>query len=266
MNEALNYIGITPTFLKSAFEVSLLSLFVVCLIHSGVTHGWKRTAREFSAGFFLTAFCESAGVLSGAYVYPGFNIYIFAVPVANPASWIALIYIIMELTNRIVFGVEAMEGNKRLTLFNGNIIKTVLCLAVIDASIALGLDLVLDPLATIYNWWIWVPVAEGVSKVNTGLVDPYNFSQLAFMITPDNAVYEFFKGFFPEGLRYPTRLFGIPLINFISWFVFVFIFTTQFRWVELRDNWSELKKTTILWLLILIDIPVLSFVLISPNI
>ena len=266
MNEALHHIGITPEFLKSAFEISLLSLFFVCLLHSGITHGWKRTIREFTAGFFLTAFCESAGVLSGAYVYPGFSIYIFAVPVANPASWIALIYIIIELSNRIVFGARALNDNKGLTLFNGNIIKTVLCLAIIDASIALGLDLVLDPLATIYNWWIWVPVAEGISKVNPSTVDPYNFSQLAFMTTPDNSVYEFFRGFFSEGVRYPSRVFGIPLINFISWFVFVLIFTSQFRFVELKDNWSELKKTSVLWGLMLIDIPVLSFILISPNI
>jgi len=266
MNEAFQIIGITPSFLKTAFEISLLSLFFICLLHSGITHGWSRTIREFTAGFFLTAFCESAGVLSGAYVYPGFSIYIFAVPVANPASWIALIYIIIELSNQIVFGKQALNGNKGLTLFNGSIIKTVFCLAIIDACIALGLDLVLDPLATIYNWWIWVPLAEDVNKVNAGTVDPYNFSQLAFMTTPDSSVYEFFKSFFSEGLRYPSRIFGIPLINFISWFVFVFIFTSQFRFVEFKNNWSELKKTSVLWLLILIDIPVLSFILISPNI
>ena len=98
-----------PVFFKAAFEVSLLSLFVVCLAHSYFTHGWKRTVREFVAGFFLTACCESTGVLSGAYVYPGFHWYVFATPVANPASWIATVYIIIEVTNRLVYGKKALE-------------------------------------------------------------------------------------------------------------------------------------------------------------
>ena len=104
----LELLGITPPFLKSAFEASLISLFLVCLAHSFATHGWKRTVREFTAGFFLTAFCESTGVLSGAYLYPGFRFYVFATPVANPASWIATVYIIIEVTNRIVYGKKAL--------------------------------------------------------------------------------------------------------------------------------------------------------------
>ena len=67
-------------------------------------------------------------------------------------------------------------------------------------------------------------------------------------------------------MRYPTRVLGIPLINFIAWFTFVFVFTIQFRFVEFKEKWSELKKTVVLWALVLIDVPVLSFVLIVPNI
>lgn len=46
-------------FLKSAFEVSLISLFLICLAHSWFTHGWKRTLREFVAGFFMGCRCQS---------------------------------------------------------------------------------------------------------------------------------------------------------------------------------------------------------------
>ena len=67
-------------------------------------------------------------------------------------------------------------------------------------------------------------------------------------------------------MRYPTRVFGIPLINFIAWFVFPFVFTFEFRYVEFQEKWSDLKKTAVLWGLILIDIPILCFVLIVPNI
>ena len=136
MISLFEYMGLVPAeFMKSAFEISLLSLFFICLTHSMVCHGWKRSLREFTAGFFLTACCESAGVLSGAYVYPGFTFYIFAVPVANPASWIALVYIIIELTNRMVYGKRALKTyesdgyvmkQKDYRLLNGSFLKTLI--------------------------------------------------------------------------------------------------------------------------------------------
>ena len=74
-------------------------------------NGSHRTLREFSAGFFLTFACESLGVLSGAYVYPGFYLYLFVVPVANPASWVALVYVIIGFSNRLVYGRRALDAN-----------------------------------------------------------------------------------------------------------------------------------------------------------
>ena len=142
-------------------------------------------------------------------------------------------------------------------------VSALIFLALIDASLALVIDLVMDPLATIYNWWIWVDPTE--IKVIEGTVDAYNFDHATHLITPDNPVYDFFAGFFTEGFRYPTRLFGIPLINFISWFVFVFVFTFQFRWVEYKEEWSSLKKTWVLWGLMILDVPILSILLITPN-
>ena len=269
-------LGIDPAlFMKAAFEITCLSLFFICLTHSVVCHGWKRSLREFTAGFFLTACCESLGVLSGAYVYPGFQFYIFSVPIANPASWIALVYIIIELTNRLVYGPMALETyeadghritKERFALFQGNFLKTILVLAIIDSSLALVIDIILDPLATVYNWWIWVPADEGINSVIAGTVDPYNFNQMVYLTTTQNPVYEYFSGIFTDGVRYPTRVFGIPLINFISWFVFVLIFTFQFRWVEFQNSWSELKKTGVLWVMVLLDIPLLAIALITPNI
>ena len=269
-------LGLDPAvFLKTAFEVSLISLFFACLIHSFVTHGWKRTLREFVAGFCMTAFCESIGVLSGAYIYPGFHFYIFATPVANPASWIATVYIIIEITNRLVYGRRSFQISDRdgsradgpqPPLFRGSMLKTLCLLAVIDALLALVVDIVMDPLASVYNWWIWVPCLPDVTTIGPGVVNPYNFELHAFMSTPPNILADFFATFFPHGMRYPTRVLGIPLINFIAWFVFVFVFAIEFRFVESRRRWSELKKTLVLWALILVDVPVLSFVLIVPNI
>ena len=263
----LSWLHIEPSvFLKSAFEVSLLSLFVVCLAHSLVTHDWQRTMREFVAGFLLTAFCESIGVLSGAYVYPGFHFYVIATPVANPASWIATVYIIIEITNRLVWGRRSLHGSIGLTLFQGSVVKTLLVLSLIDTTLALVVDLVMDPLATIYNWWVWVPCKPGVTTIGPGIVNPYNFANTTFLTTPPGAVSDFFATFFPGGMRYPTRVFGIPLINFLAWFVFVFVFTIEFRYVEQKQKWSELKKTVVLWALVLLDVPVLSLLLITPNI
>ena len=271
-----NALGLDPAhFLKAAFEVSLISLFFVCLVHSYFIHGWKRTVREFVAGFFLTAFCESIGVLSGAYVYPGFHFYVFAVPFANPASWIATVYIIIEVTNRLVYGRRSfqtyeLDGRKlsasNFSLFKGSFLKTLCLLALIDTTLALVVDVIMDPLATIYNWWVWVPCLPEVATIGPGVVNPYNFDFHAFMSTPPNVFADFFTQFFPGGMRYPTRVFGIPLINFIAWFTFVFVFTFEFRCVEFKEGWSDLKKTVVLWILILVDVPVLSIVLIVPNV
>ncbi|MBL90547.1 MAG: hypothetical protein CMH56_01870 [Myxococcales bacterium] len=257
-------LGIEPAhFFKAAFEVSCISFFLICFAHSWMFNGSHRTLREFSAGFFLTFACESLGVLSGAYVYPGFYLYLFVVPVANPASWVALVYVIIGFSNRLVYGRRALDAN--FILPSNRLLQTVLLMAALDASLALGIDLVMDPLATIFNWWIWVPLGEGVNSVVTGVVEPYNFKHWTFLTTPETPVYQFFSGFFVDGNRYPSRVLGIPLINFISWFVFVFVFASQCRGVESQRHWSEAKKTLVLWMVVLVDVPVLVMTLIPPN-
>lgn len=250
---------------KSSFEWSCLSLFVICCVHSYSIHGLTRTLREFSAGFFLTAAAETTGVLSGAYVYPGFQFYVMATPVANPASWVALIYILMTLSDRIIFGHQALDQSVNLLKSSSRLGWVILSLAICDATLALLFDLVLDPLATIYNWWIWVPDLPQIHTINSGVVNPYNFEHHVWMETPSNPIADFFGYFFPHGHRYPTRVMGIPAINFIAWFVFVFIFSIQFRWIE-QSRWSELKKTAMLWAIVIVDVPILSFCLIAPNI
>ncbi|MEC9071630.1 MAG: carotenoid biosynthesis protein [Myxococcota bacterium] len=249
---------------KATFEPNLLLLFAVCLGHSLKTHGWRRTAREFSAGFALTALAESAGVLSGAYVYPGFHLYVLATPVGNPASWVALVYIVMTLSDRLVFGRRALEKGGGL-LVGRSLLGTLALLALCDACLALAIDLVLDPLATIYNWWIWVPCVEGATTIGPGVVDAYNFDRPIWLTTPDNPVAVWFADFFPHGFRYPTRVLGIPLINFVAWLVFVFVFAFQFRWVESRRDWSDWRKFGVLWVVVLVDVPVLAVLLIAPN-
>lgn len=267
MISLFHQLGIDPAWLaKASFEINLLLLFGICLFHSLKTHGASRTLREFVAGFTLTALAESTGVLSGAYVYPGFYLYIWATPVGNPASWVALVYIIMTLSDRLLFGLKAIGAKSSPpALLRGGLLSTLLALALIDASLALLIDLVLDPLATIYNWWIWVPYEAGVHTVEVGAVDPYNFSRLVWMSTPDHPIGTFFSQFFQGGLRYPTRLLGIPLINFIAWVVFVFSFCFQFRWVESHSHWSERRRTLVLWSLVLADWPIMSLLLIAPN-
>lgn len=267
MISVFEFFGTDPArFLKVTFELSLISLLLVCLAHSFWVHGWERTVRKFVAGFALTAACENIGVLSGAYVYPGFHFYVYATPFLNPASWAAVVYIVIEFTNRLVYGPRSLqtykvdgfrEERKNFVLFKGSFVKTILVLAVIDAALLVMVDLIEDPLATIYNWWIWVPYAEGVRTVGPGVVNPYNFDLHVWMTTPDNVFANFFGSFFPNGFRYPTRLLGIPLLNFIAWFLLVFSFSITFRWVELKEHWGELKKTLVLWSLTLVLIVVL---------
>jgi hypothetical protein len=262
MRAIFEIIGIDPArFMKMMFEVSLISMFAVCFAHSWWVHGWKRTLREFSAGFFLTAVVENLGVLCGAYIYPGFSFYVYATPLLNPLSWVAIVYIVIEFTNRIVYGPQSLKTYEKdgyhpeacdFAIFKGSIIKTILLLAAIDASICVMIDLIEDPLASIYNWWLWVPYEKGVVSIGPGVVDAYNFNNHVFMTTPDNAVLRFFAGFFPDGLRYPTRILGIPLINFIDWILLVFMFSFSFRWVESKDGWGEIKKTAVLYLMVIV--------------
>lgn len=276
MYELLHQLGIDPGRLaKAVFEPSLAALFLACLAHSLHTHGAARTLREFVAGFSLTLLAESTGVLSGAYVYPGFHVYVWATPFVNPASWVALVYVLMEVSNRLVFGPRIIDPERPgrslpieaggRFLLRGSLLKTLLLLALLDASLALMIDLVLDPLATIYNWWIWVPLIGGSHTLLAGAVDPYNFEHLVWMQTPENPVAQLFAPAFEGGFRYPTRVLGIPLINFIAWLVFVFCYSVQFRWVESQSQWSEGRKTGVLWGLMLADWPVLALLLITPN-
>ena len=263
--------------IKACFEPSLALLFLACLAHSLKTHGATRTLREFVAGFTLTLLAESTGVLSGAYVYPGFSFYVGATPFVNPASWVALIYVLMEVSNRLVWGRGVLDPERpgrslpidesSPLLFRGSLLKTLACLALIDATLALCIDLVLDPLATVYNWWIWVPAVASEYTIGMGVVDPYNFdgAKAHWLTTPDNPVAQLWQSTFSEGFRYPTRVLGIPLINFIAWLVFVFVYAFQFRWVESRRAWTERRKTLILWGLMLLDWPILAFLLITPN-
>ncbi len=276
MYEAFIQHGIEPArLIKAVFEPSLIALFLVCLGHSLYNHGMARTLREFVAGFTLTMLAESTGVLSGAYIYPGFHAYVWATPFVNPASWVALVYVLMEVSNRLVFGpgiIDPERPGRSLPivagsrfLLRGHLLQTLLVLALLDASLALTIDLVLDPMATIYNWWVWVPLIEGSHVIPAGTVDPYNFDHLVWLQTPDNPLARLWEPAFPDGFRYPTRLLGIPLINFIAWLVFVFVYAVQFRWVESRTGWSETRKTGVLWGLMVLDWPVLAFLLITPN-
>ena len=244
---------LNANFFKCAFEIGCYLIFLISFYHSYINYGFHKTFREFVAGFILSAGCENIGVLSGAYVYPGYQLYFFEIPLANPLSWIALVYLIMEINNRLF-----ITDFKKYSLF-----LFLICFALLDSILALLLDLMMDPLATVYNWWIWVEPNQ--SKLIAGNVDPYNFVELTHMTTPDNWVYDFFKNNF-VGSRYPTRWFGIPVINYISWFVFVFVFSLQFRWLEHKVCWGNTKKNVLLWLMVLIDIPVLSWILIQQNI
>ena len=87
----------------------------------------------------------------------------------------------------------------------------------------------------------------------------------AWLHTPANPLADLWAPAFEGGLRYPTRLLGIPLINFVAWFVFVFVYALQFRAVESQMGWSHTRKALVLGGLVLVNWPVLSFLLITPN-
>ena len=67
----LNITFLSPEFFKISFEWICIVYFLY-VYYILLNYGKERTLREFSAGFILSAGCETLGVLSGAYVYPDF--------------------------------------------------------------------------------------------------------------------------------------------------------------------------------------------------
>ena len=46
-------------------------------------------------------------------MYPGFSVYVWATPFVNPASWVALVYVLIEVSNRIFFGPGVVDPSNQ---------------------------------------------------------------------------------------------------------------------------------------------------------
>lgn len=81
----------------------------------------------------------------------------------------------------------------------GSFMIIILLLVLCDGVLVVMLDLVLDFLVIIYNWWIWVFVEFVVHIIEVGVVDVYNFDYYVWMSMFDNLVVDWFGGYFFEG-------------------------------------------------------------------
>jgi uncharacterized membrane protein len=144
-----------------------------------------RQGRAYAAAFFATIFFTFVveSLLSAdktVYEYPSqaFLLQVINVPIWVPIGWAFILHVAM--------GTSTLLGAPIFTA------------ALIDAFLALNLDLTLDPIAIHRGWWTWN--------------------------VRDN----------PDLYPYFVDYFGIPLINFMGWFVIVFAFSFFVRLARKR--------------------------------
>ncbi len=168
--------------LRRIYEIGLPALLLVSAARSFRTRGAPLTLRELAFGFLLSQSVELIAVALGRYRYPDWLLYFPPkpawVPLGIGLGWGALVPCVMRVSERIL-------GH------NASPIR----LAVLDGAMAMGLDLVLDPVVSGEPLRMWLWQGEGMT--------PYRF-----------------------------WLLGVPVFNFVGWFLLIGGCSLELRWVE----------------------------------
>lgn len=110
------------------------------------------------AGFAL----ETAGVLTGKYIYPPYPFSLVVrghnLPMIIVLGWSATLFFLRELAFRL--------GSKKAPPFR----KRILVPAILTAGLGIGWDLILDPLAHRLGWWRW-PESSGIAIAGVPLTN-----------------------------------------------------------------------------------------------
>lgn len=204
----------SPRQIHLMYEFFMPVFFILTVIYSYKIWGKWKTIREFTFGFYLTWAAETVAVIYGAYLYPDWLIYLPPfpkwTPIGVPFAWAGMVFCIMTITN-VIF-----------KKYQNNFFK----IAFADGAIALGIDLVLDPVVANepIRQWVW-----------------YEAGMKAYKVT----------------------FLNIPILNFIAWFLLIFFFSSQIRYIESKD-WSDWKKFGLIFLLVPIDLAILAILLFIP--
>jgi putative membrane protein len=124
--------------MKIYFEIFSYVLFVACLYHS--IKNEKKLAMNFFLPIFIFTFIAEELSVSffHGFEYPDYFLYILNIPLGIILGWCSIVYLSFQFSKKIQINSP-----------------TTFKISFYSALVGLGFDFVLEPLAKIYNFWIW---------------------------------------------------------------------------------------------------------------
>lgn len=125
--------------ITNLFEILWYLILSIAVHHSLKTNGKTYTITFFVPLFFMVFLIEelSVSVFKGFY-YPNYNIYLLHIPISILFGWCAIVYATHHASKNIL-----------------NRTQSILYLSLLAAIIGIAIDLLLEPLAYFFDFWIW---------------------------------------------------------------------------------------------------------------
>jgi len=152
---------------------SVFFIFIYVFFHCYITKGFSKSIMFFSITIVFSFFSELFGTIwggiYGAYYYlPRPPLMVFdSVPIQTPFSWSVIIYTCYCLTN-IIVGSHKIKSIQ-VTKYGVNLpfFLSIIFLSLIDATAAMNIDMMMDPIAANHSWvWIFGGPYYGVPITN----------------------------------------------------------------------------------------------------
>jgi len=146
------------------FVLTILVAWILLVIFSYRTYGYKKTIRFFLPMILASLFVESAGVAYGRYYYPNYLLYISlvggSVPIIIAIGWSVNLFLFIHMGQ---FFVEKFYKTTNLL--------QVILISIVGGGLGICLDLITDPIAHHNNWWIWNQSTSGISFYDVPLTN-----------------------------------------------------------------------------------------------
>ena len=176
------------------FHVGFLFAYICALMsyvlwHAILTKGWRNYLAIFIISFCIAYSAEILGVnfglIFGNYYYTQFlGIGIFGVPLLAAFAWEPILYASFSICE-IIF----LNAWKNPGVYRHHILR-LLIFGFTGAFATTAWDLMIDPIAVDYGWWVWI---DGGSYM-------------------------------------PDILGGVPISNYIGWLTISFLIIMLFKW------------------------------------
>lgn len=196
------------------YESLVYILAAICIYHGFKTFGRWKTLLFFFGSFFYTGFEENIMIISGK---------IFSDPVIPgfPETYAfnytnyTLWILAVPLVVYVAWFVVAYSAVHIATyIFKSGIVKQ----AALGGLIAMEMDMMIDPIAVRYSWWGWFAGEHDAIWI----------------------------------LGQPGYDFGIPISNFLGWFLLIFLFAIYWKKITDKESKWGVRKTIIVFSLGLI--------------